>query len=223
MALQNPAIAGAPSRFERRKARTAEAIVDAAERLFQERGYHRTGIQELADEADVAVGSIYAHFESKAGVYLALVDRAIAVDRDYLDPAFSSHASPREQMTAATAAFVRFYRERPALFRLFAWQGGPEDPSPNEAPAAAARLGERIDESIGRLSETLARAVENGELRPVDPRLTAKVLWATLSGLVALNARRDRGGVGRRELDELMEQARDVIASGLRSADSERA
>jgi TetR/AcrR family transcriptional regulator len=203
------------SRSERRKARTAEAIVDAAERLFYERGYHRTSIQELADEADVAVGSIYAHFESKSGVYLALVDRAIAVDREYFADAFSSEGATPDQMARASGAFVRFYRERPALFRLFAWQGGPEDPSAEEVPAASKRLGARIEESIGRLSGVLERAIADGELRNVDPRATAKVMWAMLSGLMALHARGDRGGVDEGELDGLLAQAHDVIGLGL--------
>lgn len=216
MPLQNGATL---TRLERRKTRTAEAILDAAERLFFERGYHRTTLQELADAADVAVGSIYAHFESKGGVYLALVERAIAVDKLYFDPAFASERPPREQTALAADAFLRFYRERPALFRLLAWQGGPEDPSADEVPAAVARLRERIEETMDRLARALAEATNSGELRAVDPRLTAKLLWATWSGLVALNAHDARSGVGERELDAIIEQAQDVIAHGLLARD----
>ena len=48
------------SRTERRKARTAGAILEAAERLFLGRGYNATTMEDLSEAADVAVGSIYA-------------------------------------------------------------------------------------------------------------------------------------------------------------------
>jgi TetR/AcrR family transcriptional regulator len=59
------------------------SILDAAERLFLGRGYSATTMEDLSATADVAVGSICAHFGGKEGVYSALVDRALALDRRY--------------------------------------------------------------------------------------------------------------------------------------------
>lgn len=39
----------------------------AAERLFLTRGYHATTVEQLAEEADVAIGSLYGHFGGKEG------------------------------------------------------------------------------------------------------------------------------------------------------------
>jgi AcrR family transcriptional regulator len=57
----------APTRTERRKQRTSEAILDAAERLFLEHGFHQASVKEIADEADVALGTLYAHFGKQGG------------------------------------------------------------------------------------------------------------------------------------------------------------
>ncbi|MDQ1468388.1 MAG: hypothetical protein QOH10_2803 [Actinomycetota bacterium] len=53
---------------------TRRAILDAARRLFAERGYARTPVRVLAGEAGVAVRTVYLAFGSKQGVLTALVD-----------------------------------------------------------------------------------------------------------------------------------------------------
>ena len=62
-----PVIEQLESRSDRRKARTVAAILDAAEHLFLEHGFHSTTVEEIAARADVSVGSIYVHFKGKAG------------------------------------------------------------------------------------------------------------------------------------------------------------
>jgi AcrR family transcriptional regulator len=59
---------------DRREAMTLRTILGAARRLFAEHGYARTSIRLIATEAGVAPQTIYAHFGSKAGVLLGLVD-----------------------------------------------------------------------------------------------------------------------------------------------------
>ncbi|MFS3130346.1 TetR/AcrR family transcriptional regulator [Nocardioides sp. Bht2] len=62
------------SRQGRRKQATKGKIVAAADALFAARGYDNTSIEEIAAEADIAVRTIYLHFESKAGIMLSYFD-----------------------------------------------------------------------------------------------------------------------------------------------------
>jgi AcrR family transcriptional regulator len=62
-----------PGRRERKKAATRKTIADTALRLFLERGYENVGIREVAEQADVAVTTLFAHFPSK---------EALLFDRD---------------------------------------------------------------------------------------------------------------------------------------------
>jgi AcrR family transcriptional regulator len=52
-------------RRERKKAATRVAISEAATRLFLARGYDAVSLKEIADEADVAVATLFAHFPGK--------------------------------------------------------------------------------------------------------------------------------------------------------------
>ncbi|MBV8463263.1 MAG: TetR/AcrR family transcriptional regulator, partial [Acidimicrobiales bacterium] len=57
--------AGGPNRLDRRKARTRQALIDAAVRLIAEGRGDRASVQEITDAADIGFGSFYNHFESK--------------------------------------------------------------------------------------------------------------------------------------------------------------
>jgi AcrR family transcriptional regulator len=88
---------GAPrtSRLDRRKARTRQALIDAAVRLIAEGRGDRASIAEITEEADIGFGSFYNHFDSKEQLFLTasqevlerwgqMIDRASA---DLTDPA----------------------------------------------------------------------------------------------------------------------------------------
>ncbi|MFZ2305849.1 MAG: TetR family transcriptional regulator [Rhodoferax sp.] len=54
---------------------TRDLILDAAERVFQRRGVSRTSLQEIAQDAGLTRGAIYWHFENKADVFDAMMQR----------------------------------------------------------------------------------------------------------------------------------------------------
>src|SRR3954462_10443039 len=104
-----------------RSRRTVEALTRAAEELFSERSAEEVTVEEVAQRAGVAVGSIYNHFGSKAGLHAAVVDRALDVDRAYMDRAYTDDRTPAEQIRAAAEQFLRFYLEHPYYFRMLAF------------------------------------------------------------------------------------------------------
>ncbi len=68
-----------PSRSALRRQREREhrlqTILDAAGSLFANEGYHRTGMERIADEAEVSVGTVYFYFLNKEDLLLKLLDR----------------------------------------------------------------------------------------------------------------------------------------------------
>ncbi|HEY1445600.1 MAG TPA: TetR/AcrR family transcriptional regulator [Acidimicrobiales bacterium] len=58
-----------PTRLDRRKARTRQALIDAAVRLIAEGRGERASIQEITEAADIGFGSFYNHFESKEQLF----------------------------------------------------------------------------------------------------------------------------------------------------------
>lgn len=198
------------TRSDRRKARTATAILDAAERLFVERGFATTKIEDLSAEADVAIGSIYAHFGSKEGVYGALVDRALALDKAYTEEGDGSFGeAPLLRLIGRSEGYLRFAREHPYYFRLFRFPP-PDRPSAEAAPATQ-RISARIKEETEAMAALIEAAVAEGTVRPVDAETAARYLWAAWDGVIASHL-----GPANMDLDEegferLLDFAREAI------------
>jgi TetR/AcrR family transcriptional regulator len=203
-----------PSRTERRKARTVVAILDAAERSFLEHGFHHTTVEQIASDADVSVGSIYVHFESKEGLYLALVERALAVEQRYMSEAFRSTLSLGQQLFAAGDAYLRFYLDHPGYFRILVFPHIDTRPD-GTLPSAGQRIAERAEEGIQRVARIIELGVKTGAARPVDPYRSAKFMWGAWNGVIALNLRPDRMRLEDDELRAVLEEGRRMIAEGI--------
>jgi len=62
---------------QERSRRTVERILDASARIFHEQGYSAATTNDIADEADVSVGSLYQYFPNKDALLVALTSRHI--------------------------------------------------------------------------------------------------------------------------------------------------
>ena len=66
---------------------TRHALLDAAEQLFQARGVSRTTLQDIANAAGTTRGAIYWHFQDKADLFNAMMERAtLPLERGFPDP-----------------------------------------------------------------------------------------------------------------------------------------
>ncbi len=62
---------------ERKKQRTRQAIVESATSLFAERGYGETTLAEVAEQAEVALSTIFNYFPGKPDIVFAVLDALI--------------------------------------------------------------------------------------------------------------------------------------------------
>ncbi|MGI8622366.1 MAG: TetR/AcrR family transcriptional regulator [Solirubrobacteraceae bacterium] len=207
-----------PNRRSRRRARTADAILDAAERLFLTRGFEATTVEQLADEADVAVGSLYGHFGGKEGVYAALIDRSLELDARYCDEGWASGGDPVGRLLGIAEGYLGFAREHPGHFRLFRF---PPAGGPNTGPAALAarRVAERVRAEVDRMAGALREAMSDGTIRPVEPERAAVFLWAAWDGVIAAHVLPGGMGLSEPEFDEVLALGRETLARGLLAPD----
>jgi AcrR family transcriptional regulator len=116
---------GAATRRPRGRPRTGDkrrALLDAALRMFAERGYHGTAVPEVAAAAGVGTGTVYRHFATKEAlvneVFRDAKGRLRAALLDGLD-----HEAPGEPwFLAVWARLVGFARAEPDAFRFLEMQ-----------------------------------------------------------------------------------------------------
>ncbi len=202
------------SRTDRRKARTAAAIRDAAEQLFFTRGYSATTMEDIAERADVAVGSIYAHFAGKQGLYGALIDRALELDQQYCDEGFQAGNSPIERLLGLADGYLRFAREHPRYYQLFRYPP-PDRPGAELTPQATARVAQRIREETRRMAREIQQGIDEGLGRAIDANSTATFLWAAWDGVISSHLGPANMGLTDAQFEQVLDRARETLALGL--------
>lgn len=88
-------------------ASTRQQIVDAADRLFYERGFGQTSFADIAAEVQISRGNFYHHFRSKDEILAAVIDARSAQTGEMLGTWETDGATPRERLRCFADMLVR--------------------------------------------------------------------------------------------------------------------
>ncbi|HET9094037.1 MAG TPA: TetR/AcrR family transcriptional regulator [Solirubrobacteraceae bacterium] len=125
-------------RLRERYDRRQEAVVRAAARVFAQRGYDQTTIQELAESIDLAAGGIYHYVGSKEQLLELICDQLMAPLLEAARALLEDVAEPDEQLRALVRLWVQhvtehrdhmlvFQQERHVIERGARWRRIRED------------------------------------------------------------------------------------------------
>jgi AcrR family transcriptional regulator len=116
-ALRAPGGAAAVDRAERRKAESRERLLQAARRLFIERGYHATRPQDIAREADVGHGTFYLHFADKRECFLAFAEHACAELQAFVNDRLAGIEGVEPQLRALLESLLDYAEQNPGAIK----------------------------------------------------------------------------------------------------------
>lgn len=102
---------------DRRAIRSRRALLQAAERLFGERGIDSVSIDDLIASADVAKGTFYNHFDDKASLALAVVAAVRADAESLVTERNSGITDPAQRCARALCVYARFAATSPVRVR----------------------------------------------------------------------------------------------------------
>jgi AcrR family transcriptional regulator len=124
---------------ERDASRSRGAILDAAERLFAERGYDATSLNDVGQAAGVSRGTPGYFFGSKAELYRAVLDRCFAEATEAIragkDRALASRETPEVILAGVVRDYYDFLAERPTYVRLMEREALGDGPTGAANPA----------------------------------------------------------------------------------------
>src|SRR5271166_628455 len=117
--------AGAPkvSRLDRRKARTRQALLDAAVRLIAEGRGDRASIAEITEEADIGFGSFYNHFDGKDELFRTASEEVLERWGQLIDRASAGITDPAELFAVGTRISGRLGWTHPEIAGFLAGAG----------------------------------------------------------------------------------------------------
>jgi len=175
--------AKALSRQERALSWRRDQVLECAERIFSDKGFHQATMQEIAAEAEYATGTLYTLFESKDAIFAAVVRRRMSEIDAHLRAAIEAGASARERIEQLVRAFFEFFELKKHLVQIYVnviggllWN-------------VKAELGEEVAEThlglLGLLEDIFRAGLRRGEVRSnLEPRLLAVSLVGVLVAVV---------------------------------------
>ncbi len=161
-------------RAERQKAARREAILGAARTVFARKGFHGTTIADIADEAGIALGTVYLYFPSKNAIFAALHERLFALIARAAAQGAPPGATLRDDIDARVSAVFDTCRDNQDLLRLVVLNTDPTSPEAREMARAA-------HERERPLADLYRRAMEAGLVRKSDPEVLAKLVTGLVS------------------------------------------
>jgi AcrR family transcriptional regulator len=137
-----------------------QQMLEAASRLFTERGFDGVSMEEIADAVGVTKPMLYAYFDSKEGLFVACIERAaepvLDVVRDAIDPS----DPPDEQLWSGLLAFFEFVHEHRDEWSIFFVEAS------GRGGAATARIAELRREIRAALTTLLGRTAADAGVSP---------------------------------------------------------
>ena len=165
--MTNPPVSVGGRPLSARGARTRRRLLEAAEQVFAELGYHDASIVKLTEAAGVGQGTFYLYFASKREIFDELVLDLNHRVRQAMTEAATAGTTRADKERLGFAAFFRFTAEHPALYRIIRQ-------AEFVSPESLQRHYERL--TNGYVSG-LRQAMETGEIEAGDPELLA---WALM-------------------------------------------
>ncbi|GAA3863271.1 TetR/AcrR family transcriptional regulator [Streptomyces sp. NPDC003631] len=147
--------------------RTRQRILDAAEAVFVELGYHDASIVKITEAAGVAQGTFYIYFPGKRELFEELVDDLNRRVRHAMTTASESGGSRLAAERAGFAAYFAFVAEHPGLYRIMRQA---EFVAPHQ-------LRQHYDRIVSGYTKRLRAAMDSGEIPPGEPEFMA---WALM-------------------------------------------
>ncbi|MFF6808234.1 ScbR family autoregulator-binding transcription factor [Streptomyces sp. NPDC012616] len=194
-----------PELQQERAAHTRKQILDAAAQLFDERGYGKTSVKDVADHVGMTKGAVYFHYPTKEALTIAVVEAHYHRWPALLEAAQAKGLGPLDTVCDLLDRTAQAFQDDVVV------QGGAR--LQMEQPLPDGLLPQPYVGWISLLTELLAEAAEAGELREgVSPAAAAHTLVSAFFGTQHISARLTR----RADLVQRWSDSRDLIFAALR-------
>ncbi|MEV6768919.1 TetR/AcrR family transcriptional regulator [Nocardia sp. NPDC051030] len=200
------------SRIERRKAELRQEIIDTAFALFAEKGYHATGIADIAHELGIGHGTFYRYFTNKRDIIDHVIDDLAAriiesLGTENAPDAAESLEEYRAQVDRIGDSLNRLLLEDHRVPQLLLFQATGIDAE------LTARLYGLLDTADTLTAGYLEHGVELGYLRAdLDPVNTARAVTGMLLAAIIHGLRRPEA----KAIDDLSQAIRRLLIDGVR-------
>jgi len=180
---------GIKQRRRREKEERRQQILDASRTLLFKNGLNAISVNQIARQAELAVGTIYFYFRSKEDIFAALQEEGLELLLTDVQRALEEGIDARSSLHNIAQAYFNFSQEHKNYFDVINYFLSAAD------VVFAPEIKQQIDQHGIRILKVVEQAlqdgVDQGQFRMIDARRHALLFWVILHGLVPFRKMKD--------------------------------
>jgi len=155
-------------------------ILTAASKVFAEKGYGEATMDEIAEVAGVAKGTLYSYFPSKRDVYVAELSRGAAELLELTRKVVDSPGDLRSKVQMFIRTRIEYLDSHLEFFKIYQAEFG----KMTHPAWVSERFREAYAQQLQLLEQMLEEAIQRGEIRAVPPDVVASGIYEMTRGLL---------------------------------------
>jgi AcrR family transcriptional regulator len=156
------------------RAMKREAVLRTAAQIFNEKGFHATSLDEVAERLHITKPTLYYYVKNKDEILFECVQIGLQLLQDAIHEVGQSGGTAFDKLQAAMQQYVHIVTQD---FGMCVIRVG-EDPLPPESRRQLRRIKAALDQEIRHL---ITQGIDEGSIAPCDPKLAAFTLMGALS------------------------------------------
>lgn len=161
-------------------------ILKAARRVFLQRGFDAATMDEIAQRAGIAKGTLYLYFQDKVDLYAAQIEDRITDLTQTLSAIAAAEKPPIEKLTAIVHANLDYIaRQYPGSYFILDTRAGQ---NPEVLKVIRQRIRPRLVETIGVIARVLQQGIDRRVFRTIDPFTVAAQIFSVVNSNLMIRA-----------------------------------
>ena len=175
---------GIQERKQRERERRRQQIIVAAKRVFSEKGFSKTTMEDIAREAELSPGTLYLYFKNKDELYASLSLRILQYMNIRLEDVKKGNDSePAQKIDSIKEALYDVYQFDPMiLINMFHLQSG--ESLKNISSPLLDNISELSRNSLQILADIFEDSSDRNTVMTRQPTAVADIVWSLFTGVV---------------------------------------
>lgn len=157
--------------------KTKKAIFDAAIRIFSTNGYDGATMDDMAQAAGVAKGTLYYYFKSKEEIFKYIITEGVEVIKEQIFQAVEKEESPLSKLKALCTLQLNLVYEKKELFKVIMSQLWGQEVRQLE-------LREVVENYINSIEKYIKEAMDEGIIKKGEPYFMAYIFFGLLCSTI---------------------------------------
>ena len=164
--------------------KTKRKIFETSMKLFAEKGYDATSIEEITATVGVAKGTLYYHFSSKEEIFNFLIEEGIKLLQNSVDIKTAKHNNYIDKIKAIILIQIKIVAKYEDIITIILSQFWGNE-------ARNKKCQEHVYDYIGQIEKIVQQGIEKGEIKKGDTRAIASEIYGLICSTLVYKKREE--------------------------------